>query len=140
MSSKQSDPNCDTVLHRAFRARRVRNNGIGGEVRHGVASGVSCETETSLNEQVAPHLPREHRLRSAFFSEFRDVVFEDVVFHNDILYIDVTIIIIIIMMIMVIIYNRVTKLLLSNTTSSNTTSLNSRFVVTSANVIISIII
>ena len=32
------------MLHRAFRARRVQTNGIGGEVRHGVTSGVSCET------------------------------------------------------------------------------------------------
>ena len=34
----------DMVLHQTFRARRVRKTGIGGEVRHGVASGVSCET------------------------------------------------------------------------------------------------
>ena len=27
---------CDMVLHRAFRARLVRRNGIGGDVRHGV--------------------------------------------------------------------------------------------------------
>ena len=40
---------CDMVLHRAFRARHVRKNepGISGEVRHGVTSGVSCQT--SLN-------------------------------------------------------------------------------------------
>ena len=29
---------CDTVLHQAFRARRVRKTGSGGEVRHGVTS------------------------------------------------------------------------------------------------------
>ena len=29
---------CDMVLHQAFRARRARQNGIGGEVRHGVTS------------------------------------------------------------------------------------------------------
>ena len=34
----------DMVLHQAFHARRVRKTGIGGEVRHGVTSGVSCET------------------------------------------------------------------------------------------------
>ena len=48
---------CDMVLHRAFRARHVRNNGIGGEVRHGVTSGVS--RETSLKNYVTPHLHRE---------------------------------------------------------------------------------
>ena len=46
------------VLHRAFRARCVRKNGIGGEVRHGVTSGVSCET--SLNMYVIPHLHSEY--------------------------------------------------------------------------------
>ena len=35
---------CDMVLHQAFRARLVRKIGIDGEVRHGVQSGVSCET------------------------------------------------------------------------------------------------
>ena len=35
---------CDMVSHRAFRARRGRKTGVGGEVRHGVTSGVSCET------------------------------------------------------------------------------------------------
>ena len=49
---------CEMVLHQAFRARRVRKNGIGGEVRCGVTSGVSCET--SLNKHVTPHLHREH--------------------------------------------------------------------------------
>ena len=49
---------CDMVLHRACRARHVRQNGIGGEVRHGVTSGVSCET--SLNKRVTPHLCREY--------------------------------------------------------------------------------
>ena len=34
----------DMVLHLAFRARHIRTNGIGGEVRHGVTSSVSCET------------------------------------------------------------------------------------------------
>ena len=52
---------CETVLCRAFRARRVRTSGIGGEVRHGVTSGVSCET--SLNKRVTPHLHREYRPR-----------------------------------------------------------------------------
>ena len=45
------------VLHQAFCARHVRNTGIGGEVRRGVTSGVSCET--SLNKHVTPHLHRE---------------------------------------------------------------------------------
>ena len=49
---------CDMVLHRACRARHVRNSGIGGEVRHVVASGVSCET--SKNNYVTPHLHREY--------------------------------------------------------------------------------
>ena len=35
---------CDMVLHQGSRKRRARKNGIGGEVRHGVTSGVSCET------------------------------------------------------------------------------------------------
>ena len=35
---------CGMVLHQAFRARGVRKDVIGGEVRHGVPSGVSCET------------------------------------------------------------------------------------------------
>ena len=35
---------CDMVLHRVFRARCVQKNGIGGDVRHGITSGVSCET------------------------------------------------------------------------------------------------
>ena len=35
---------CDVVLHRAFRARGMRQTGIGGEVRHDVASGVAYET------------------------------------------------------------------------------------------------
>ena len=48
---------CDMVLHLAFRARRVRKTGIGSEVRHGVTSGISCET--SLSRHVTPHLPRE---------------------------------------------------------------------------------
>ena len=30
---------CDMVLHRAFLVIHVRNNSIGGEVRHGVTSG-----------------------------------------------------------------------------------------------------
>ena len=34
----------DMVLHQTFRARGVRKTGIGGEARHGVTSGVSCET------------------------------------------------------------------------------------------------
>ena len=50
---------CDMVSHQAFRARRVRTTGIGGEVRHGVTSGVLCET--SLNKHVTPHLHREHQ-------------------------------------------------------------------------------
>ena len=63
---------CDMVLHRALRARRVRKNGIGGEVQHGVASDVLCEyiyvyiyiyihihIHTYLNIYVTPHLHRE---------------------------------------------------------------------------------
>ena len=50
----------DMVLYWAFRARHVRRNGIGGEVRHGVTSGVSCET--SLNKHVTPHLHREYQM------------------------------------------------------------------------------
>ena len=48
---------CDMVLHQAFRARHVRKTGIGGEVRHGVTSGVS--RETSSNKHVTTHLHRE---------------------------------------------------------------------------------
>ena len=44
------------VLHPAFRARHVRKSGIGGEVRHGVTSGVPGET--SLDKRVTPHLNR----------------------------------------------------------------------------------
>ena len=47
---------CDMVLHRAFRARRVRKTGIGGEVRHGVTSGVSCETCNTSAPQGVYHL------------------------------------------------------------------------------------
>ena len=47
---------CDMVLHQAFRARHVRKIGIGGEVRHGVTSSVSCET--SLNKHVTPSPPQ----------------------------------------------------------------------------------
>ena len=39
---------CDMVLHQAFRARLARKSGIGGEVRHGVTSGVSCETSLNM--------------------------------------------------------------------------------------------
>ena len=35
---------CDMVLHQAFRARGIRRNDIGGELRHGVTQGVSCVT------------------------------------------------------------------------------------------------
>ena len=49
---------CDMVLHQAFRTRHVRTNNIGDEVRHGVTSGVSCET--SLNKHITPHLHREY--------------------------------------------------------------------------------
>ena len=48
----------DMVLRRAFRARHVRETGIGGEERHGATSGVSCET--SLDKHVTPHLHREY--------------------------------------------------------------------------------
>ena len=41
-------------LHRAFRARRVRRTGIGGEVRHGVTSGVSCETSKNMKCNTSP--------------------------------------------------------------------------------------
>ena len=49
------------VLHHAFRARHVRKNGIVSEVRHGVASVVSCEP--SLNKDVSTHLHRECRTK-----------------------------------------------------------------------------
>ena len=48
---------CDMVLHQASRAGHVPNNGIGGEVRHGVTSGAS--REAALNKHVTPHLHRE---------------------------------------------------------------------------------
>ena len=51
---------CDMVLHQAFRARLVRKTGIGGEVRHGLNSGVLCET--CLNKHVTPHLHREYEV------------------------------------------------------------------------------
>ena len=42
--SAKGSPHPSAVYHsfpvRAFRARHVRTNGIGGEVRHGVTSGV----------------------------------------------------------------------------------------------------
>ena len=44
------------VLHQAFRARSVRKTGSGGEVRHGVTSGVSCETSLIITNNVTPHL------------------------------------------------------------------------------------
>ena len=44
---------CDMVSHQAFRARRVRTTGIGGEVRHGVTSGASCETSLSKHKCLA---------------------------------------------------------------------------------------
>ena len=46
------------VLRWVFRARHVRQQGIGGEVRHGVTSGVLCET--SFNKHVTSHLHREY--------------------------------------------------------------------------------
>ena len=49
---------CDMVSHQAHRARHVRTNGVGGEVRRGVTWGVSCKT--SLNKHVTHHLHREH--------------------------------------------------------------------------------
>ena len=49
---------CDMVLHQVFRGGRVRKNGIGGEVRHGVTSGVSCEISKTCN--VTPHLHGEY--------------------------------------------------------------------------------
>ena len=52
---------CDMVLHQSFRAGHVRKDGIGGEVRHGVTSGVWCET--SSIERVPPHLHREYLAR-----------------------------------------------------------------------------
>ena len=55
------------VLHQAFRAGRARNNGMGGEVRHGVTSGVS--RETSSNKYVTPHLHREY---NTAFSPYLD--------------------------------------------------------------------
>ena len=56
---------CDVVLRQAVRARRVRKTGIGGEVRHGVTSGVSCEA--SSNKHVTPHLRREYLSNTASF-------------------------------------------------------------------------
>ena len=50
---------CDMVLHRVLVARDIRTYNIGGEVRHGVTSGVS--RETSLNKHVTPHLHREYQ-------------------------------------------------------------------------------
>ena len=50
---------CDMVVHQAFRSRRVRKTGIGGEVRHGVTSGVS--RETSSNKHVTSQFHRDHR-------------------------------------------------------------------------------
>ena len=47
---------------REVRARRVRKNGIGGEVRRGVTSGASCET--CLNKHVTPHLHRKYQTRA----------------------------------------------------------------------------
>ena len=47
------------VLHQAFCARHERKTGIGGEVRHGVTSGVSCET--SLNKSSRDHLETSSR-------------------------------------------------------------------------------
>ena len=49
---------CDMVLHQAFCAKLVRKTGIGSEVRHGVTSGVSCET--SWNKHVTRRLHREY--------------------------------------------------------------------------------
>ena len=49
------------VLHQAFRARCVRKNGIGGEVRHGVASGVSCEISKTWHVTPHPHREWQHR-------------------------------------------------------------------------------
>ena len=53
-----------TIIYYAVKAARlskrrghVRKHGIGGEVRHGVTSGVS--RETSSNKQVTAHLHRE---------------------------------------------------------------------------------
>ena len=54
---------CDMVLHQACHARRERKHTIGGEVRHGATSGVSCET--ALNKHVTPHLYRDERPRDA---------------------------------------------------------------------------
>ena len=64
---------CDMVLHQAFRARHVHKSGIGGEVRHGVTSGVSCET--SLNKHGKPHLRREYQMftRNALLRAAREV-------------------------------------------------------------------
>ena len=39
-----SAASCDMVSHQTIRARRVQRDGMGGEVRHGVTSGVSYET------------------------------------------------------------------------------------------------
>ena len=44
-----------------FRARLVRKTGIGGEVRHGVTSGVLCNTSETWH--VTPHFHREYHLQ-----------------------------------------------------------------------------
>ena len=45
---------CDMVLHQAFRARRVRDAGVGGKVRHVVTSGASCETSLNKHGNTSP--------------------------------------------------------------------------------------
>ena len=50
-----------------FARDMYENNGIGGEVRHGVTSGVSCET--SKNNYVKPHLHREYNTGTASNSD-----------------------------------------------------------------------
>ena len=45
---------CDTVLHRAFARDMYDKSGVGGEVRHGVTSGVSCETSSTKTCNTSP--------------------------------------------------------------------------------------
>ena len=85
------------VLHQAFRARLVRKNGIGGEVRHGVTSGASCKT--SLNKHVTPHLDRDHNVIKRQSSRGRASFSKDCIIIISIIIIIITIIIIVIIII-----------------------------------------
>ena len=67
---------CDMVLHQAFRARHVRTNSIGGAVRHGVTSGVSCETSLKQTCNTSPPQGVESGFFRVVFSESIAVVLE----------------------------------------------------------------